>query len=260
MHGAGQGGDFVLVFLGEFMDLRNFLLAGVFLASVSAAFAFDAEVLSTEGTVEVNRGSGWQNLYVGDRVSEGDKIQTGFKSKAVIQIKGSKVTVSQLSRLTLEELSEKESSDDTKLYCDRGSVRSDVKKSEDRAVNFRVRSPVTTAAVRGTNFVVENTFRGSSVKTNEGVVAVWRGNSDTAPKGSFTVSAGQKSGFSKDRAGAKDTPQTIAARNAELGSPSTTRASFAECAAQVGRGGAPEANPARKNTILNVSVSVVKSN
>ena len=104
-------------------------------------------------------------------------IQTGFKSELIIKMKNSTVTVSPMTRITVEQLAEKKDKDETKLFLDTGSLRSNVKKTEDRRIGFTVRSPVATASVRGTEFSINNIFGvrayiGSEKPTNGEFIAL----------------------------------------------------------------------------------------
>nr|MBP3282388.1 FecR domain-containing protein [Treponema sp.] len=210
-----------------------------FLASFVAAFGISSVMAESEqmqaivekasGKVEVQDRTDptkWLPLSAGTPLDKGAVIQTGFKSELVLKIKNSKVSVAPLTRITLEQLVSKDKKDETRIYLDTGSIKSNVKKTEDRAVGFKVRSPVATASVRGTELEVSNKFRATDVKTYSGSVAVWKssnkgaqvatkaeddapafiptaGNSvgaitDGAPLGAFTVTKGQTAGFSSD--------------------------------------------------------------
>lgn len=210
-----------------------------FLASFVAAFGVSSiAAQSTQMQAIVTKASGkaevqdrqdpskWLPLSAGTPLDKGAVIQTGFKSELELKIKGTTVTVAPLTRITLEQLVSKDNKDDTRIYLDTGSLKSNVKKTEDKAVGFKVRSPVATASVRGTVLEVSNKFRSTDVKTYEGSVAVWKsknsgakvsskteddapafiptaGNTvdaitDDAPRGAFTVTQGQTAGFASN--------------------------------------------------------------
>lgn len=154
-----------------------FIMAGF---TVSAA-TMDATVVSVKGKAEVMQGSSWEALSVGNTLHKGDVIQTGFKSELIIKIKDSTVSVASLSRITIEQLAEKSDKDETRLFLDTGSLRSDVKRTEDRRVGFTVRSPVATASVRGTVMEVTDTFSGTVVRGYEGSTAVWKSTGVQSP-------------------------------------------------------------------------------
>ena len=135
---------------------------------------FEATVVSAKGKTEVQRTGVWTALTIGNSVSRGDVIQTGFKSELIIKMKNSTVTVSPMTRITVEQLAEKKDKDETKLFLDTGSLRSNVKKTEDRRIGFTVRSPVATASVRGTEFSIKNIFGGTEIIGYEGETTAWK--------------------------------------------------------------------------------------
>ena len=158
---------------------RVFVLASILAFSVTSLFALEAKVVSAKGKTEVQMADGaWTPLKIGSTIQKGAVIQTGFKSELILKIKETTVTVAPLSRITVEQLAEKGDKDDTRLFLDTGSLKSDVKKTVDRRVGFTVRSPVATASVRGTIVGVRNRFKSTEVKGYEGSIAVWK-----APKG-----------------------------------------------------------------------------
>lgn len=155
------------------------LLASFALVSASA---LEATVLSARGKAEVQKGTSWATLSAGSKLQKGDVIQTGFKSELILKIKETTVTVAPLSRITIEQLAEKSDKDDTRLYLDTGSLKSDVKKTEDRRVGFTVRSPVATASVRGTVFSITNKYQSTDVVGYAGSTAVWKSDKPQSPE------------------------------------------------------------------------------
>ncbi len=147
------------------------------------AAVMQATVLSAKGKTEVQKGTGWVPLKAGSVLNKGDVIQTGFKSELILKIKNTTVTVAPLSRITIEQLAEKGNKDDTRLFLDTGSLKSDVKKTEDRRVGFTVRSPVATASVRGTVIGVANKFGNvTAVYGFDGVTAAWKNEKTAVPE------------------------------------------------------------------------------
>ena len=160
--------------------MKKFFLSIVLTAFAASLFAMQATVVSTKGKAEVQNGNSWVALKPGDSLSQGSVIQTGFKSEVVIKIKDSTITVSPLSRLTLQSLVERNGAngangkDDTTIKLDTGSLKSSVQKSEDRRVGFTVRSPVATASVRGTEFSFSTKYKSTKLSTSQGSVAFWK--------------------------------------------------------------------------------------
>lgn len=162
-------------------------------------FAIEAKVVSVTGKVQVLVGTEWKNLNAGDKLKKGDMIQTGFKSEVVIALtsgnENSKITVSQLSRLTVEQLAEDSSGDKTSVYLTTGSVKSEIKKTQDHRANYSVRSPVATASVRGTELTVTNSFLSSQIDTHQGVVETFK--TPTDMKNPVVVSDGDSKNNSR---------------------------------------------------------------
>ena len=90
----------------------------------------------------------------GDILVPGDIVSTGFKSEAVISIGESVITVKALTRMTIEQLFEKNKNHVSSVYLDVGSISADVKPVTDKRVGFTVKTPAVTASVRGTAGIV----------------------------------------------------------------------------------------------------------
>ncbi len=150
----------------------------------AAVFAIDGTVISVSGKVEIQRPNGdWVELKEGDAIPEGSIISTGFKSQADVKLGGSKLTVHQLTRVTLRELTEGENKVTTDLFLDAGALDANVKPLNNKANGFQVQTPVVTSSVRGTVFSVDGL--GNETTTEGSVYNV------NAMGGSFTVNAGE---------------------------------------------------------------------
>jgi len=132
-------------------------------------FAVDAVVRSTEGKVETKeQGGRWQPAEPGLAISRGTYISTGFNSKAILELGESTLEVKALTRMQLEQIVENSDSVDTDLFLEVGKVEANVRSTEGLRNNFKLRSPVSTAAVRGTSFV----FDGFTLWVTEGTVVL----------------------------------------------------------------------------------------
>jgi len=149
------------------------LAALILTTAVTSAYALDATVVSTKGKTEVQKGNSWEALKPGSKLQKGDVVQTGFKSELKIKIGESTVDVAPMTRITIEQLAAKDTKDETSIYLDTGSVKSDVKKTDKRRVGFTVRSPAATASVRGTSLGVSTGYRKTDVQTYSGSVSVF---------------------------------------------------------------------------------------
>lgn len=135
------------------------LLAFAVFAGFSAS-ALEAKFVSIEGKVEILEGGMWIPVEEGDIIQErGAVISTGFKSNAVVSVKGTNFTLGPLTRITIENMVAMENKDSTQIYIDSGSLKASVSSSDGRKVGFKVRSAVATASVRGTEFKVTSSGR-----------------------------------------------------------------------------------------------------
>lgn len=161
-----------------------------FMLIAAAAFGqIAATVQSVAGKVEVRTGSGaWQTATEGMRIGTDTTVSTGFASSAVLNLGRSVLEVGQLTRLTVEELVEREGTVSTDVFVPVGRVRANVQTAEGRSADFDVRTPLSTAAVRGTQFE----YDGWSLAVSEGVVEFANaiGQSRTITAGQVSVTTG----------------------------------------------------------------------
>jgi hypothetical protein len=130
-----------------------FLLCVGFFAFTAVPTAIIKEV---NGKVEIKQpGKNWETAAVNTEIQKGTIISTGFKSKAVLDLGYSYITVKALTRMKLEELLEREDTVQTEIYLNFGKVSAEVKTSDEKKQDFKLNSPVSTAAVRGTRLEYE---------------------------------------------------------------------------------------------------------
>ena len=122
----------------------------VLFASLIFAQTRGVQVVSVVGKVEKQQDGLWVPIKEGEFLSKGTLISTGFRSSATLKFEGSVISVAALSRLTISELLENENSRDTSVYLDAGKITADIKTSDNKRVNFTVRTPIATASVKGT--------------------------------------------------------------------------------------------------------------
>ena len=130
--------------------------------------AAQAEFTEVNGKVEIRPAGGgsWRAAEVGMTVEDDTMISTGFNATAAIAMGASTVTVEQLTRMVFEEIVERSDSVETRLNLNVGRMSAKVRSSDGRAQDFRVRSPISTAAVRGTEF----SYDGEELDVVEGEV------------------------------------------------------------------------------------------
>jgi hypothetical protein len=138
------------------------------LALVSSLSAqLKAVIKEMTGKVEIKPSEGaWRAAKAGVTLTQGYSVSTGFDSTAVIEIGQSVLRVRPLTRMRLEELIEKEGTVSTSLYLGVGKVKAEVKTAAGVPQKFTLKGPVSTAAVRGTDFE----FDGFTVKVTNGIV------------------------------------------------------------------------------------------
>ena len=122
---------------------------------ISPLFSADLiTVLSTQGKVEIKQpGESWSKAVEGQTIPEGSVISTGFKSSAELDLSGSStVYIKQLTRMGVDKLAISGKQVNTKLNLKLGRIKADVKTSKGLRHNFTLKTPVSTAAVRGTVF------------------------------------------------------------------------------------------------------------
>jgi hypothetical protein len=149
--------------------MKKFLLVSFMMLAVLGLFAQErAFIRDFSGKVEVQPpGKGWEPAARNLLVQPGATISTGFNSYATIDLGSSKVDVKPLTRMTLAELTKKEGQINTSLNLRVGRVRAEVQKTEGLQHNFSLKSPVSTAAVRGTKL----DFNPIRVRVIEGLIA-----------------------------------------------------------------------------------------
>lgn len=142
-------------------------------------FAIDAKVTSLNGKCQVQeKGSSiWTDLSKGDIIKEGSIISTGFNSSLVINLGDSVCNVAPLTRLSLEQLSNKALENDknitkTIVYIDTGKASFTVNSTKKNLNDFKVYTPASTASVRGTAF---DSYASGEVNVTHGLVGVNQG-------------------------------------------------------------------------------------
>lgn len=270
------------------MLLKIMAVSLMFAGSFAFADALDAVVVSSTGKVEVQNGAQWVPVKEGDVLKKGSVVQTGFKSELVLKVKESNMKISQLTRMVIENLSAGSDKDDTRIFIDTGSVRSEVNRSGNRKVGFTVRSPVATASVRGTIVKLSNEYRGAKVETERGVVLAWPttvsepvveeeqpseetdGTAETdgsiadgalssqsienAPANSVTITKAQTTGFSSS--GNVTSAQVNAYSNTTVESSSTKSVAFSESVASSGNSGAMNMSSSSNSAAATGSLSI----
>jgi hypothetical protein len=142
-----------ILYWGRDMKKIGIILILLHLMIIPLCAQSSAVIKETTGKVEVQAPGGlWTSAAVGMPISRGATISTGFGSRALIDLGNAILNVQPLTRLRLEELIEKEGTVQTDLFLRVGKVKAEVKSVSGLQQDFKLRSPVSTAAVRGTQF------------------------------------------------------------------------------------------------------------
>lgn len=132
------------------------ILLALLIIILAAGTAFSqntAVVRRIVGKVEIQQpGQAWLPAAVGMELPLRATISTGFNSQAVLEVGSSVLTLRALTRIRIDELQVRDNVAVTGLSMPVGRIRAEVRSTEGLSTDFRVRSPVSTAAVRGTGF------------------------------------------------------------------------------------------------------------
>ena len=135
------------------MIRRLFVIVFALLVASGAVAQQTAVFEDVSGKVEVRpAGGAWQTAQEGEQIPLDATVSTGFGSEATLALGRSTVVMKALSRMTVEELVEREGVSQTSTRVDVGRVSARVRSAEGVRTNFQIRGPIATASVRGTGF------------------------------------------------------------------------------------------------------------
>lgn len=137
-------------------DVMKRIVVILLLISVALAVsAAEVTVISVSGNVEIKEpGGAWATAATGQIVSTRSMISTGFGSRAKLTAGGMELTLQSLTRISIDSLIQDGETTRTAISLQSGRIRSTrppVTRSTRRSIDFRVSTPVATAAVRGTD-------------------------------------------------------------------------------------------------------------
>jgi hypothetical protein len=113
-----------------------------------------AALRELSGRVEIQMpgSAAWVPAEEGMALEKATIISTGFKGAALLVLENSTISIQPLTRLSLEEIVERQGNEQVDVYLRTGRVRAEVRPPAGGKIEFTVRSPIATAAVRGTVF------------------------------------------------------------------------------------------------------------
>ncbi len=183
-----------------------------FLSSLPLHAQLQAVVSEVTGKVEVKpQGGTWKPATVKMTLAQGATISTGFNSRVVLAIGESRITVSPLTRLSLEEIVKKDAVNSASMSLKVGKVNASVKSAAGEKSAFTVKGPVSTAAVRGTEFM----YNGYVLEVTEGTVSFTNLVGQQASVGAGSGSA--TDGYTTPQTGEEFVAQTVEVPPAETG-------------------------------------------
>ena len=229
--------------------MKKLIIILSILAIAIPVFATDYAVIkNVSGRVEVqNPGESWVRAAAGDSLPQGASISTGFGASAVLEVGASILEVDALTRMKLEELVQESGTQTTGLFLRVGRVNAEVKRDEGLSHNFKLRSPSSTAAVRGTNF----SFDGKTLKVHRGAVGLI----SAALAREVAVAANETA--QQQENGKTTTPAEVMQRNARTqGSTAQTENTAAQSGAAQGSGAGQSGGGSNVELYGNVVITV----
>ena len=208
--------------------LKPLVIAAVLVLFGTSAFAADATVTFVSGKVEVQRGGKWVALQKGDTVAKSETISTGFQSEAKIKMMDSVMYLGPVTRITLEELSTVDQTDNVNIYLKTGTARSQVKHVDNKRVNYQVHTAVAVASCRGTGWIIDDS---NNILGLDGTLSVSALKALGAEMGGVLLKANQSIKVS-------DNNKISVALNTVVSTASTVTQTVTTAAAKEGEGGA----------------------
>lgn len=138
--------------------------------TINAARAEDltAVVTRIEKRVEVQKGgAAWEPAVPKMRLAVGDKIHTGFRATATVRFAdGSVIDIKPMSMVMLQKLEDANGKVKNRVWLKVGELSAKVERPLGTPADFQVKTPTTTASVRGTRI--------RSIATHPGIGTVVR--------------------------------------------------------------------------------------
>lgn len=151
----------------RFVKIGLFFIFSIFHISL---FAESATITFVKGKVEVQNGSSWSAVTVGQELPESSVVSTGFNSEVRFQYNGTVMALGPLTRVTLEKIANTETKEVVNVFLNTGAVRTKVTHPTNKRVSQTVRNPISVASVRGTDYMF---FDSGKVSCFEGAVATF---------------------------------------------------------------------------------------
>ncbi len=126
------------------------------------------------GKVSVIESGKERPIKVGDAVKEGMTIVTGVKATAELYFEGSVVKVLENTSIEIKQLfaDNQTNAETSEFYVQKGKIFSSVTKKLVKDSSYKIKTPTTIAAIRGTDFMVSEEKGKANVACTEGKVEV----------------------------------------------------------------------------------------
>lgn len=158
--------------LEGYMKKIPLVLASLVLFAAIADASAEIVAVTVKGEVAVSTGDTLKPLVAGAKLAEGTKICTGIHSSAVIRIDDHQLTIGPASSVKVYKNSSTESTSDTSVGLQYGTVRAKVKKLSTVKTRFNITTPVATSSVRGTEEIVSyGAASGMKIRVVEGSIS-----------------------------------------------------------------------------------------
>jgi len=189
--------------------MKKLLFAAIFIITGLCVSAQNAVIEHLTGTVEIKHPgeNSFKSANSGDTLFNETVISTGFKSFAIVKVGSTTITVRPLTFLSLTEIQKSAETETLNVNLHAGRVRVDVKPPAGMKASTTIKSPTSTASVRGTSFE----FDTENLYVSEGTVS-FLGNRGQ----NIFVSAGESSHVEQTRCASNPRDK----RNAALMPPS----------------------------------------
>ena len=154
---AGTGNQFLMQYIcGHCYTATSEFKVAIYAGASSSPPPRTATLTGIKGKVEVQLDQGaWQTADGSLRLKPGDRIHTGWKSSVTIVLPdGSSLKVAPMTLVSLDDVPSAGGPPRTRVGLKLGEVKAEVARLRGSASDFQVRTPTTTASVRGTEFTV----------------------------------------------------------------------------------------------------------
>ncbi|HNY11961.1 MAG TPA: FecR domain-containing protein [Candidatus Wallbacteria bacterium] len=159
-----------------FIILAVIIMVASSSSSPECADRFSARITALSGDVsfKANAGMKWAAAAVNDKLTEGAYLMTAFESSCSLEfMDGSKMNVRELSKIQINKFSSELKKVETEVTLYNGKLRATVHKDISVKTDFKVRTPVSTISVRGTEKEITSLPGfGTNVQNISGLVEV----------------------------------------------------------------------------------------